>query len=117
MNNDYLSSYRLRSNTKDNISLKDIPRINSDIDNFRKTNLTSNDGYSFNSNRNIFNTSYKDHTHINFNDGFNCGNWNSSNYNFPKTNNFELTPTMRYKTKQATHPFTSDKILRQASKI
>lgn len=115
MNNDYPSSHRLRSNTKDCNTIRDNTRINIDMDNIHKMNLTSIDSYYLNTNRNYYHTTYKDYSYTNLSDNIPIGNFNHTNCNLPKTSNFETTP--RYKANPATQSFTNEKIMINTSNI
>ena len=113
MNNDYLSSFRLRSNTNTNNKVKDSERMKYEIDSIKKSNFPSNDIYNLNHNRHLFNTSYKENT---LTENYNNCNMTFSNYNTTKTSNFDYTPSIRNKTLKHTLPFSNEKLIGHASK-
>jgi len=113
MNNDYLSSFRLRSNTNTNNKVKDSERMKYEMDGIGKSNFPSNDIYNLNHNRHLFNTSYKENT---LTDNYHNCNMTFSNYNTTKTSNFDYTPSIRNKTMKHTLPFSNEKFIRHASK-
>ena len=114
-----MSSYRLRSNTNFEKNKRDISKLNFDMDNLQKSNITCNDSYIFNPNRNNFHTSYKDYSQMNISESPIMQNPFSQPtiINNIKTTNFEFTPRIRNKRIENTTPFTDSRLIRHASKI
>jgi hypothetical protein len=114
MDNDYLSSYRLRSNTNTYYKVKESERMKYEFENLKKSNCTTNDVYNLNPNRHLFNTNYKENT---LRDHNYTGNMTYSNYDNTKSSNQDYTPSIRNKTVKHTFPYSNEKLIRNTSKI